>query len=71
MQTIANDSGSIGAAPIPCRMRPAISASWLPAAPDTTEPSAKTTMPARKSRLRPNMSPSRPAVTTNTVIASR
>ena len=36
-----------------------------------TEPSAKTTMPTRKTRLRPNMSPSRPAVTTRTAITSR
>ena len=71
LQTIASESGNIGAAPIPCRIRPAISVSWLPAAPESTEPSAKTTMPPRKSRLRPNMSPSRPAVTTKTVIASR
>ena len=71
LQTIASESGSIGAAPIPCSTRPPISVSSSPAAPETAEPSAKTTVPARKRRLRPNMSPSRPAVTTKTVIASR
>jgi len=71
LQTIASESGSIGAAPIPCRALPAIRVNSSFAAPATTDPSAKKTMPARKSRLRPNMSPSRPAVTTNAAIANR
>ena len=71
LQTIASERGSIGAAPMPCRTRPPISVSSSPAAPETAEPRAKTTVPAMKRRLRPNMSPSRPAVTTKTVIASR
>ena len=71
LQTSASESESIGAAPAPCRTRPTISPTWSPAAPETTEPTAKTTMPAMKTRLRPNMSPSRPAVTTSTAIVSR
>jgi hypothetical protein len=71
LQTSASESESIGAAPAPCRTRPVIRPTWSPAAPETTEPSAKTTMPAMKTRLRPNMSPSRPAVTTSTAIVSR
>ena len=71
LQTSASESDSIGAAPAPCRTRPTISVAWSPAAPERTEPAAKTTMPTRKTRLRPNMSPSRPAVTTSTAIVSR
>ncbi len=71
LQTSAKESESIGAAPAPCRIRPKIKASWSPAAPETTEPTAKSTIPARNIRLRPNMSPSRPAVTTSTAIVSR
>ena len=64
LQTSASESDSIGAAPAPCRTRPRISVVASPAAPETTEPAAKTAMPKKKTRLRPNMSPSRPAVTT-------
>jgi hypothetical protein len=71
LQTSASESESIGAAPTPCSTRPRISASWLSAAPETTDPIAKKTIPTRKTRLRPNMSPSRPAVTTSTAIVSR
>ncbi len=71
LQTRASESESIGAAPAPCSTRPKISPTWSPAAPETTEPIAKTAMPAMKTRLRPNMSPSRPAVTTSTAIVSR
>ncbi len=71
LQTIASESGSIGAAPMPCRTRPQIRVSSSPATADSTEPSAKMTVPTRYIRLRPNMSPSRPAVTTRTVIVSR
>ncbi len=57
--------------PSPAPTRPAISICWSPAAPERTEPSAKTTVPAMKTHLRPNMSPSRPAVTTRTAIVRR
>ena len=71
LQTRASESASIGAAPTPCRTRPRIRVCWSPAAPETTEPRAKTAVPRMKTRLRPNMSPSRPAVTTSTAIVSR
>jgi len=71
LQTSASDSESIGAAPAPCSTRPRISMSCPCAAPESTEPAAKRSIPARKTRLRPNMSPSRPAVTTSTAIVSR
>ena len=71
LQTSASESDNIGAAPAPCSTRPTINPTWSPAAPETTDPTAKTPIPTMKTRLRPNMSPSRPAVTTSTAIVSR
>ncbi len=63
-QTIARESGSIAAAPTPWTTRPATSITSPWAAPESAEPAANAAVPARKTALRPNMSPSRPAVTT-------
>ena len=71
LQTSASESESIGAAPAPCSTRPRMREPWPSAAPETTEPTANKARPARKTRLRPNMSPSRPAVTTSTAIVNR
>jgi hypothetical protein len=71
LQISANERVSIGAAPMPCTTRPPISISGLAAVAETTEPAAKKTMPARNARLRPNMSPSRPAVMTRIAIVNR
>ena len=70
-ETMASDSPSSGAAPRPWIRRPATStSSWLAVA-QTAEPSANRPMPIRKTRRRPNMSPSRPAVTTVAASTSR
>ena len=71
LQTIASERVRVGAAPTPWRTRPPISIAGLWAAPARIEPAPKTTIPIRKARLRPNMSPSRPAVTTRTAIVRR
>ena len=69
--TSASESGSIDAAPTAITTRPAISTSGFGAAAQTTEPRPKTANPARKTRRRPKMSPSRPAVTTSAATTSR
>ena len=67
----ASESESSAAPPIPCTTRPAISIPSESALPETTEPTAKATMPITKTSRRPRMSPSRPAVITVAVSASR
>ena len=67
----ASDSESSAAPPTPCSTLPATSTSSVPAAPATSEPIANRTMPHTKTRRRPTMSPSRPAVTTVAARVSR
>src|SRR4029450_5997385 len=53
------------APPTPCRKRPAIRTSALPATPHNNEAAVKSPSPARKTRLLPTRSPIRPASRSN------
>jgi hypothetical protein len=59
------------AAPRPCAARAATSSHSVGAAPHQTEATVNRKRPARSSRLRPAMSPSRPTPTITVVMASR
>ena len=61
----------ITAAPSPCSARAAISSPSVGAMPHNTDASVNSAIPASSSRRRPTMSPSRPALTTRVVVASR
>jgi hypothetical protein len=69
--TIASDSESIAAPPAPWTTRAATRTASSEATAASTEPAPNTAIPIRKTRRRPAMSPSRPAVTTRTLITSR
>ena len=51
--TIASESGSMAAAPIPWTTLPATSATSVPDAPETTEPAAKIASPIVNTARRP------------------
>ncbi|KQX66107.1 hypothetical protein ASD06_06880 [Angustibacter sp. Root456] len=55
----ASTAGAASAAPTPCTAREAMSHSPVVARPPTKEAAVKTSMPARKTRRRPNRSPAR------------
>jgi hypothetical protein len=59
-----SDAGMVNAAPAPMTARPAISRSTEPEKAATIDPTAKMLSPARKNRLRPNLS-ARPPPTNN------
>ena len=69
--TSASESVSIPAAPTPWMTRATTSTSIDGASAATTRPPEKIASATRKTRLRPTMSPSRPAVTTKTATVSR
>ena len=64
-------AAELKAPPAPWITRPRISTFGSPASAASTEPPVNAARPMRNTRLRPNMSPNRPRVTTRTVTASR
>lgn len=69
--TKAMVSAIITAAPMPCATRAATSCHRVSAMPQASDASVNTAMPSNNRRRRPATSPSRPAPTTQDVIASR
>ena len=61
MTMIARITEACAAAPTPWRNRAPISTPWLGATPHRSEATVNSVRPARKTRLRPARSPSRPA----------
>ena len=69
--TKAMVSAIIAAAPRPCSARAAINSQTLGAMPQRTEATVNSKIPASSRRRRPTMSPSRPTLTINVVMASK
>lgn len=69
--TTATVSAIMIAAPSPCTARAATSTGSVGAAPQSSEATVKSAIPARSSRRRPTRSPRRPAPTMSAVIAMR